>query len=127
MNSRRRHFLFLAASIPFLFAAGTLCLKFAGLATRSSVQALAWAEMTAWGHAAAGWFLWKRKSSGDNARIASGLVILAVRFLVGVGALVTGIVIMPGEKVLLAATWAAMYLAFQVSESVFFFQGVQEL
>ena len=43
------------------------------------------------------------------------------------GLVVTGIVMHPGEKTLLASSWAGMFLVFTISESIFFFQGVQEL
>ena len=127
MTARARHGFFLVASIPAMFCTALAILGHQDRLHPPQVDSLLWATFAAGSHGALGWILWAGNSPKRNARITSGLMILALRFLFGVGLVVTGIVTHPGEKTLLASSWAGMFLVLLISESIFFFQGVQEL
>ena len=127
MTSRARHGVFLALAVPSMFCAGLVILHLHDRLHQAQVDALLWATAAAGTHGILGWLLWAGNAPARNARITSGLMILALRFLFGAGLVVTGIVMHPGEKTLLASSWAGMFLVLTISESIFFFQGVQEL
>jgi hypothetical protein len=127
MTSRARHGLFLAGAIPTMFCAGLAILALRDDLHQSQVEALLWASFSSGTHGILGWILWAGNSPEKDARITSGLMVLALRFSLGAGLFMTAIVMMPGQRTLLASAWAGMFLVLQISESIFFFHGVQEL
>lgn len=124
---RKLHAIFLLVSIPALGCLGAFLLHVLRRNGTIEIQALAWATSTAGLHAAFGWRLWKQHLQVGHSGIASGVKILAVRFFTGVGLFVTGLVMNPQAKEVFTTMWTGIFLILFVSESIFFFKGVQEL
>lgn len=127
MTLRKLHAVFLLVSIPALGCLGAFVLHILHRCGKMEFQALAWATSTAGLHAVFGWRLWKQHLQVDHSGIASGVKVLAVRFFTGVGLFVTGLVMNPQAKEVFTTMWTGIFLILFVSESIFFFKGVQEL
>jgi hypothetical protein len=127
MTHRAVHVLFLSFMVPVLAFSGFWILHLMHRWGAPQCRALAWATAAVGIHAVLGLGLWKRTSGRSSPGVASGLSVIAVRFLSGAGLVLTGIVANPGMEKVFVSTWTAMFLILFASESIFFVQGVQEL
>ncbi len=127
MTHRSVHILFLSLAVPSLGFAGFWILHLMHRWGAPQCRALVWATAAVGLHAVLGLGLWKRTSGRSSPGVASGLSVIAVRFLSGAALVVTGIVANPGMEKVFVSTWTAMFLILFSSESIFFVQGVQEL
>lgn len=127
MSWRRKHAWFLVIALSTMPLASWAILSHQGRLDHVHLKALTWAIVSTGIHGILGWRLWKKKTGTQDSGIASGLVVLALRFISGAGLFATGIVANPEAKLLFVLLWTGMFLILIVSESIFFIQGVQEL
>lgn len=127
MTARRTHGILLVAGLPTLLVLSLLSLSLLHRLDHRTTMAAVWAIATAGSHGVIGWFLWAGKYRRTDGGIRSGIALITLRFAIGTGGFLTGIVENRGIEVAYAAIWVVCFLFLTVSESVLFAMGVQEL
>jgi len=89
-----------------------------------------WAVVAALSHSVLGAGLLRPESRQDvrpTAGIQSGLRILVIRYVVGGGLVLAGLVAFPAHRTVFATSWSGLFLILLVSETIVFFRGVNRL
>lgn len=101
-----------------------------GASSEAILRPVVWAVVAAFSHSALGAGLLRAPSHRDvnpNAGIQSGLRILVIRYVVGGGLVLAGLVAFPAHRTVFATSWSGLFLILLVSEMIVFFRGVNRL